>query len=213
MGDLSDADTDTKDEHQKLLLKGKGQVAMPTKEKATVSKLDTSVLSDTESDQEDQELLLNGSYKLAMEQAVFSNPGSSNLTDLSDNSEHDGQELFLNGLELAMSTKEALAVSEPETSDLSDTETESEVEDQKLLLNGKVATKGATITERMRVFLAQNYKKVAAIVSLWIAYLMCNMAISLIGPFFPQEVYIMWVRAKVKKNCVAKGWYAEAELM
>lgn len=51
----------------------------------------------------------------------------------------------------------------------------------------------ATVTERIRSSLlsvTQNWKNLAALVCLWIAYFICTMGLSLLGPFLPQEVQL-----------------------
>ncbi len=138
---------ETKDEYHELLLNGKDQVAISTKEKATVT---------------------------------VSNEGASDSTDPSDPSE---DEMLLNGRDkIPMPTKEQVT----ETSEISDIA--SEDDDQKLLLEDKEHV-DATFAERLKLYLVQNYRNLAAIVCLWIAYLICSMAFSLLSPFFPKEVF------------------------
>lgn len=116
--------------------------------------------------------------------------------DFSDATKDEGQKLLLNGkdqveMAVAFSISDLTELSDPtedelllNASDISDTE--SEEEGHKLLLNDKSQVK--TLTERLKSFLVQNCRNLAAIMCLWIAYLICNMALSMLASFFPKEV-------------------------
>ena len=38
------------------------------------------------------------------------------------------------------------------------------------------------------LFVKGNYKNLAAVLCLWVGFFLCNVAYSLLAPFFPQEV-------------------------
>lgn len=74
----------------------------------------------------------------------------------------------------------------------------SELEEHDLMLNpteqnGVMPIKEqARVPERIKTFslmsLKQNWRKLAALVCLWIAYFICTIGLSLLAPFFPLEV-------------------------
>lgn len=65
----------------------------------------------------------------------------------------------------------------------SDSESEEEDHDQKLLLESEAG--------KSKPFLYQvNWRNIATVVCLWMGYVVCAIGFSLLGPFFPQEVFI-----------------------
>ena len=86
------------------------------------------------------------------------------------------------------------------TGHILDTETDStdsELGDRELLLTDNVPAakeQSMSVGDKMWSCLArQNWRNIAALVFLWIAYVICTAAFSLMGPFFPEEVYTIIV--------------------
>ena len=81
-----------------------------------------------------------------------------------------------------------------------DTETEGEGHQSLLRTNGKLHlinedAEKVPVTERIRTstietfkYIGENKRKLAAVVVLWMSFLMAQIAFSLLAPFFPQEV-------------------------
>ena len=81
-----------------------------------------------------------------------------------------------------------------------DTESEGEGHQSLLRKNGKLPVvtedvEKVPVTERIRTstvetfkYIGENKRKLAAVVVLWMSFLMALMAVSLLAPFFPQEV-------------------------
>lgn len=85
-----------------------------------------------------------------------------------------------------------------DTSD-GDSSADSSNEEEKLLqkaISEKLASKIAAAEEKgkskiLATLCSWNWENIVIIMCLWVAYLLCNIAYSTIGPFFPREVILI----------------------